>query len=117
LKQTKLEKQPRKGERTYGPATKLLFQQASLTRKTEVSGQIVFEKVAWALMDWSGHRLLCRLITEDVNNKHDSNNINSSTACLEMRCNDVILLASLLRSEESTSRLIADLTDGFWLPK
>jgi hypothetical protein len=117
LKQTKLEKQPRKGECTYGPASKLLFQQASLTRKTDVSGQIVSEKVAWALMDWSGHRLLCRLISEDVNNKNDSTYINSPTACLEMRCNDEILLASLLRSEESISRFVADLTDDFWLPK
>lgn len=116
LKQSSLDKEQRREDCTYGSASKCLFQQASLTRKTEVSGQTVAEKVAWALMDWSGHRLLCRLSNEGASNEHDTTKIISSTAWLEMRCDSAILLASLLRSEESKSKFVADLTDGYWLP-
>lgn len=109
--------QKRGDDFTNGPAAKLLSQQASLTQNsTDVAGTKTSQKVAWAFMDWSGHRLLCRLYNEDTGAKKITTGVNSCIAYLEMRCDDIVLLTSILASHESSSRFVGDLTNGFWLP-
>jgi hypothetical protein len=118
LKHATSEKGPNRTEDfTNGPAAKLLSQQASLTHNnTDVASTKTSQKVAWAFMDWSGHRLLCRLLNEDTGARKFTTEVNYSIAYLEMRCDDMVLLTSILTSHESSSRFVADLTNGFWLP-
>ena len=102
---------------TNGPAAQLLARKASLTTN---AAEILIRNDAWAFMDWSGHRLLCRIVIEASSDKIFSGAATEESTMftfLEARCDEKFLLMSIMKSHDSKSRFVSDLTDGLWLPQ
>ena len=102
---------------TNGPAAQLLAKRASLTFNAAAT---LIRNDAWAFMDWSGHRLLCRIVNEASSDKPFSGaatEASSMVTFLEARCDEKCLLMSIMKSHDSRSRFVSDLTDGLWLPQ